>query len=130
MPYTVKLKNQTGAEIPYSFIEQLAVPLASGAGNAVFVARYEVTKTLSTNITYEGGDFAAHGIDYMCRISTGSTGKNVPASILVTVGGNEINVGTGYTYTKLSDTEAFVKINGESITGNVTIVAVAVAPSE
>lgn len=126
MAYTVKLKNQTGTEVIYSSVEQVALPLSSGAGNATFLASYAVSKTASAYITYDGGDMAAHDVDYMCRISTGSTGKTVPTSISVNIGGSVATAGTAYTYTKLSDTEAVVKVKGSYITGAITITAVAV----
>jgi hypothetical protein len=122
MPYTVKLKNQSGEEVNYSSVEQVAVPLASGTGNAYFMARYAVTKAVSANITYYGGDYAANGVDYMCRISTGSTGKNVPESVTVKIGGAAV-ANDAYVYTKISSTEAVVKVNGSYITGDINIAA-------
>lgn len=126
MPYTVKLKDQTGTEITYSAIEQVSVPLASGSGNATFSARYNVVKVAASNITYDGGNYATHDTDYLCRISTGSTGKSVPSSISVKADGKELVSGEGYVYTKLSSSEAYVKIVGSYITGNIEIGAVAV----
>ena len=128
MPYTVKLKNQSGEEVNYSSVEQIAVPLASGTGNAHFMARYEVIKPASANITYYGGDAATYGVDYMCRISTGATGKRVPTSIEVKIDGQVITANFGYVYTKITDTEAVVQINGSYIIGNVYILAEAVTP--
>lgn len=125
MPYTIKLKNQTGTEVTYNSVEQVAIPLASGSGNATFMARYDVTKETSTNITYYGGSKAAHGIDYLCRISSGSSGKVVADSISVSIGGSVATVGKAYEYTKLSNSEAIVKINGTYITGAVSIKATA-----
>ncbi len=127
MPYTVKLKNQSGEEVNYSSVEQVAVPLASGTGNAYFTARYAVVNTVSANITYYGGDYAANGVDYMCRISTGSTGKNVPASITVKIGG-AVAANDAYVYTKISSTEAVVLVNGSHITGDLNIAAEALTP--
>ena len=129
MPYTIKLKNQSGEEVNYSSIEQLAVPLASGTDNAFFMARYGVTKPVSVNVTYYGGDYAANGVDYMCRISTGSTGMYVPSTVTVKIGGEVASVGTGYDYVKISDTEAIVKVNGAYITGDIYLLAEAVTPS-
>ncbi len=123
MAYSVKLKNQTGTEVPYGSIEQVAIPLSSGSGNVTFLAAYTVSKTAVANITYDGGDTAANSVDYMCRISTGSTGKTVPTSISVSIGGSVATAGTAYTYTKLSSTEAIVKVKGSYITGAVTISA-------
>ena len=122
MPYTVKLKNQSGEEVNYSSVEQVAVPLASGTGNAYFMARYAVVKAVSANITYYGGDYAANGVDYMCHISTGTTGKNVPASITVKIGGVAA-ANDAYVYTQISSTEAVVKVNGSYITGDINIAA-------
>ena len=129
MPYTVKLKNQSGEEVNYSSVEQIAIPLVSGTGNAYFMARYSVNKSASANITYDGGDHAANGVDYMCRISTGSTGKHVPTSIEVKIDGKTATASTAYVYTKISNTEAVVKVNGSYITGTVYISAEAVTPS-
>ena len=129
MSYTVKLKNQTGTEVNYSAIEQVTIPLANGTGNATFVARYGVTKLIAAYITYDGGDYASNGVDYMCRISTGSTGKHVPNSIKVTIDNKDATASVAYVYTKLSDTEAVVKVNGSYITGAVGITAEAVTPS-
>ena len=128
MPYTVKLKNQSGEEVNYSSIEQVSIPLASGTGNAYFMARYAVSKTASANITYNGGDYAANSVDYVCRISTGSTGKHVPASVTVKIGGNAA-ANNAYAYTKITDTEAVVKVIGSYITGDINITANAVTPS-
>ena len=129
MGYPVKLKNKVGTEVNYTAIEQVTIPLVSGNGNATFVARYNVTRYTSANITYIGGDSATNGTDYTCLISTDGTGKHAPDSIRVKVGGNEITEGGAYEYHKLSDTEALVKINGSYITGDVEIEAVAVVPS-
>lgn len=129
MGYSVKLKNKVGTEVNYGEIEQVTIPLASGKGNVTFAARYGVTRYTSANITYVGGDTATNSVDYMCLISTGSTGKHVPNSIVVKVGGNVVAVDSAYTYTKLSDTEAIVKVNGSNITGDIEIEAVAVTPS-
>ena len=125
MPYTVKLKDQTGTEVTYSAIEQVSIPLASGSGNATFTARYSVAKTASANITYDGGDYASNGVDCLCRISTGSTGKGVPSSITVKINNKEVKAGEAYVYTKVSTSEAFVKVLGSYITGDVVIQAVA-----
>ena len=129
MPYNVKLKNQAGEEIVYSGIEQLAIPREMGTENAFFMARYNVTKPASANITYYGGDTAANSVDYMCRISTGATGKHVPTSISVKIDGKEATANVAYVYTKISNTEATVKVNGAYITGAITILAEAVTPS-
>ena len=125
MAYTVKLKDQTGTEVAYSAIEQVSIPLASGSGNATFTARYEVMKAASANITYDGGDYASNGVDYICSISTGNTGKSVPDSITVRVNGQEIPTVEAYIYTKLSNSEAYVKIFGAYITGDITIAVAA-----
>jgi hypothetical protein len=90
------------------------------------LAAYSVSKTTAANITYDGGDTAAHSVDYMCRISTGSTGKSVPTNISIAIGGSVVTAGTAYTYTKLSSTEAIVKVKGSYITGDITIIATAV----
>ena len=124
MSYTVKLKDQTGTEVTYSAIEQVTIPLASGGGNAIFTAQYNVSKIAATNIEYDGGAYASHDVDYLCRISTGSSGKSLADSITVKVSGNELAKGEGYEYTKLSSSEAFVKIVGSYITGNIEIRAV------
>ena len=129
MAYTVKLKNQAGTEVKYSGIEQLSLPLASGNGTAPFMARYSVTKYASASITYDGGDYASNSVDYMCRISTGSTGKVVPASITVKIDGDVATANVEYVYTKLSNTDAIVKVNGSHITGTIEIEAVAATPS-
>lgn len=129
MAYTVKLKNQAGIDMKYSDVENVTIPLASGSENAIFTARYNVVKPIAAYITYDGGDYASNGVDYMCRISTGDTGKNVPNQVLVTIGGEMVSVGSVYTYTKLTATEAFVKVNGSHITGDIRIVAEAVTPS-
>jgi hypothetical protein len=128
MPYTVKLKNQAGIEVNYSDIENVTIPLASGSGNATFMARYGVTKYASSNLTYDGGEYTANGVDYMCRMSTGSTGKYVPDSIKVKIGGTEAVAGLAYVYTKLTNLEAIVKVNGSYITGAIEIEAMAVTP--
>ena len=125
MAYTVKLKNQAGIEVNYSDIENVTIPLASGSGNATFMARYGVTKYASANITYDGGEYAANGVDYMCRISTGSTGKHVPDSIIVKIGGTEATANLAYVYTKLTNIESVVRINGSYITGEIEIEAYA-----
>ena len=124
MSYTVKLKDQTGTEVTYSAIEQVTIPLASGSGNATFTAQYNVSKVSVANVEYDGGGYAANGADYLCRISTGSSGKSLADSITVKVSGNELTKSEGYEYTKLSSSEAFVKIIGSYITGNIEIRAV------
>lgn len=129
MGYTVKLKNKVGTEVNYSSIEQVNLPLASGGGNATFMARYNVTKYASANISYVGGDSATNSTDYVCLLSTASTGKHVPDGIKLKIGNSEVVEGVTYVYTKLSDTEAIVKINGSYITGDIEIEAVAVTPS-
>ena len=126
MARTVKLKNQAGLEVTYSNIEQVTIPLASGNGNATFVAEYHVSKVASTYITYIGGGYAANTVDYMCRISTGTTGKKVPDSVTLKIGESVATSGTHYTYTKLSDSEAVVSVLGAHITGDIVIEAVAV----
>lgn len=128
MAYTVKLKNQNGEEVNYNSIEQVSIPHASGTENVLFVATYDVTKIASLNITYDGGDKdanvkAANGVDYMCRISTGNTGKNVPDSITVNIGDSKATANEAYVYTKVSDTEAIVRVKGSYITGDITISA-------
>ena len=128
MPYTVKLKNQSGEEVNYSSIEQVAIPLASGTDNAYFMARYTVEKVVSANVTYDGGNNAANGVDYMCRISTGTSGKHLPSALTVKIGGTLASVGVAYDYTKISNTEATVKVKGEYITGDLYILAEAVTP--
>ena len=128
MGYTVKLKNKVGTEVNYSEIEQVTVPLASGIGNATFVARYNVTRYTSANITYDGGDTATNSVDYMCRITTGATGNHVPDKITVKVGGKEATESVAYVYTKLSNTDAVVKVNGSYISGDIEIEAVAAIP--
>lgn len=126
MAYTVKLKNQAGIEVNYNNVENVTIPLASGSGNAVFTARYDVTKIASAYITYDGGDNASNGVDYMCRISTGSTGKYVPDDATVKIGGKAATRNVGYVYTKLSNTEAVVSVRGSYITGAVELLAEAV----
>lgn len=127
MAYTVKLKNQSGTEVTYSAVEQVAIPLSTGNGNAYFMAKYDVSKIASSNITYEGGEASAHGVDYICRISVGSTLYKVPNNISITIGGSVATENVAYTYTRLSDSEAFVSINGSSITGDIAITAIAQA---
>lgn len=127
MAYTVKLKNQAGIDVNYSDVETVTIPLASGNGNAAFFARYGVTKNAAVSITYDGGDYAANGVDYLCVISTGSTGKKVPNSIEVKIGGNIATENLAYTYSKLTDTIATVKVVGQYITGDIVLTAVAVS---
>ena len=127
MAYTIKLKNQSGTEVTYNAVEQVAIPLSAGNGNAFFMARYGVSKTSSSNIAYEGGATAAHGVDYICRISRGSTSYKVPTNVSITIGGNVATANVAYTYTRISDAEAFVKINGTHITGDISITATAQA---
>jgi hypothetical protein len=130
MAYSVKLKNQEGTEINYSNVEQVSIPLASGNGDATFMARYDVGKYVSTNIDYDGGKHACNGVDYLCRIFiTGTTARNVPDSITVRIGSTEATANVAYVYTKLTDTQAVVKIHGACITGAIEIEAVAVTPS-
>lgn len=128
MPYTVKLKNQSGEEVNYSEIEQLAIPLASGTDNAFFMARYNVTKANSPYINYDGGNYAANKVDYLCRVSSGS-GKHVPTNVTVKINGQTAANGNAYVYTRLTDTEAIIKLNGTHIIGDVYILAEAVTPS-
>ena len=118
----IKIKNQSAAEIAYAGIGILTVPLSSGAGNATFLARYEVHKNASTYINIDGCDYAARLIDYMCHISA-NNGKKVPDSVMVTIDGTST---TDYTYTKISDTSAILKIHGEKVKGDITITASAV----
>ena len=131
MAYNVKLKNQLGTEVTYSSIETVAVPLASGTGSANFAAQYSVNKNDGTNIAYDGGTSAAYGVDYMCRIyiPSGVTGYKLPESITIKIDSATATAGVGYTYTKLSNTESYVKILGNKITGNITMVASAVKSS-
>ena len=127
MAYTVKLKNQSGTEVTYSAVEQVAIPLSTGNGNAYFMARYDVSKTSSSNITYEGGTVAAHGVDYICRISCSSSSYKVPTSVSVTIGGTVATENVAYTYTRISNAKAFVRINGTYVTGDIVITAIAQA---
>lgn len=129
MPYTVKLKNQAGIDVNYSDIEIATIPLASGSGNAAFVARYGVTKLAAANITYNGGDYAAHSVGYICLITTGATGKHVPDKVTIKIGDRVATENLAYTYAKLTDTHAVIKVVGDYITGNIEITAVAVTPS-
>lgn len=126
MPYTVKLKNQAGVDVNYSDIETVTIPLASGSGNAAFMARYGVTKLAAASITYNGGDYAANGVDYICVITTGNTGKLVPNAIKVTIGGKTAQVDLAYTYLKLTNTISAVRVEGSYITGDIVIEATAV----
>lgn len=125
MAYSVKLKNQSGTDVNYNAIEQVTIPLASGTGYAIFTARYGVSKTISRGISYVGGDTASNGVDYMCRI-TATGGAKVPNDVTIKIGDVEVEEALVYSYTKLTDTEAIVKINGTYITGLVTITAEAV----
>ena len=118
MAYTVKLKNQTGSEVIYSAIETLAVPMSSGVGDAYFIARYNVEHTASASVEYDGGKYAAHGVDYVCRISA-SIGT-IPTSITVTIGGTAKTCDVDYTY---SQAEGLVIIKGSCITGDIVITA-------
>ena len=119
MAYNIKLKNQIGTEVNYASVEQVNIPLSSGTGEATFLAKYKVTKTAKANITYIGGDAAAYGVDYMCRI----TGSAVADSVTVSVGGATAAQNTAYTYVKVSDTEAYVVVNGSFVTGDLVITA-------
>lgn len=119
MPYTVKLKNQIGSEVNYGSIERIAVPLASGTGNAYFMARYDVKHVAVSNITYSGGEYAAHAVDYACRIT--STGA-LPNAVTVTIGGETQQKDVGYTYSK-EPTCGHIVIKGAYITGNIVITA-------
>lgn len=125
MAYTVKLKNQAGIDVNYSDVETVTIPLASGSGNAAFFARYGVTKNAAVSITYSGGDYAANNVDYLCVISTGSTGKKVPGSITVKIGDKDATLNVAYTYSVLTDTIAVVKVVGQYITGDIVLTAVA-----
>lgn len=126
MAYTVKLKNQAGIDVNYSDIETLTIPMASGSGNAVFMARYAVTKYAASNITYNGGDYAANGVDYLCVITTGETGKLVPDKIKVTIGGNTAEANLAYSYSKMTGNYSVVRVNGAYVTGDIVVEAVAV----
>jgi hypothetical protein len=129
MAYTVKLKNQAGIDVNYSDVETVTIPFASGSGNAVFSARYGVTKNAAARIAYNGGDHAANGVDYICVISTNVEGYKVPDStgITVKIGGKDATVNLAWTYSKLSDTIAVVKVVGQYITGDIALTAVAVS---
>ena len=125
MAYTVKLKNQAGIDVNYSDIETVTIPLASGSGNAAFFARYSVTKSYSTGITYNGGDYASNGVDYLCVITTTVDGYKVPEStgISVKINGNDAEVNLAWQYYKLSDKVAAIKIVGQYITGDIVLSA-------
>ena len=128
MAYTVKLKNQAGIDVNYSDVETVTIPLASGSGNAAFFARYGVTKNAAARIEYNGGDHAANGVDYLCVISTNTDGWKVPEStdITVKIGDKDAEVNLAWTYYRLTDTIAVVRIAGQYITGDISLTAVAV----
>ena len=121
MPYSVKLKDQTGAEVIYKSVEKVLLPLDTGTGNAEFMAKYSVTKSPVETITYNGGDSAAHNVDYLCYITSTTT---LASSITVIIDGVIVNKDAAYTYTLNADSKsAILKINGASITGKITITA-------
>jgi hypothetical protein len=122
MPYTVKLKNQIGTEVFYQSIEQVSIPLSSGAGNATFLAKYTASMT-GKNSTFTGGATAAYGVDYICHINTLPASKYVPTSVTVKIAGNTAIAGTDYEYTKNGSVYGLIKIFGASITGNIEITA-------
>ena len=117
MSYSVKLKDQTGSEITYNSVEQVALPKSSGNGNAHFVAQYTVTKSVARVSYIAGGNMAANSVDYMCHLT-----GNVPEAVTVTIGGN-VMTADDYTYNKVGDTNAIVHIIGSSITGDIVITA-------
>ena len=117
MPYSVKLKDQTGTEIIYTSVEQVSLPQVSGTTPAEFMAKYSVTKSPVDGITYKGGDTTAHGVDYLCYIT--STGS-LATSVTVYIADVKVNVGDGYTYT-VNGNSALLYINGNKITGNILI---------
>ncbi len=93
-------------------------------GNAKFEAQwqkntYNVTAN-AANITFAGATTATVDVDYTATL-TPHAGYTLPDSITVTVGGNEIFVGTGYTYTVNADGTATLEIDGAYIIGDVEI---------
>ena len=129
MAYSVKLKNQSGTDVTYGAIEQVTIPLSTGTGNALFTARYNVTKndgSLEKMISYSGGDYASNGVDYMCRISIP---EDAPASVQGGIGEGEGTVLIGgvepspdaYEYKQITNSEAILKIKGEYITGDIVL---------
>lgn len=121
MPYSVKLKDQTGTEIIYNSVERVALPQASGSNNAEFMAKYSVTKSPNDGITYHGGDSAAHGVDYLCYIESTSTLSSTATVVIDSV---QATAGTDYLYKVSADSKsAFIQIYGANITGKITITA-------
>lgn len=126
MPYSVKLKDQTGAEVIYKSVEKVLLPLDTGTGNAEFMAKYNVKVSSSElqNITVTGGDSAAHNVDYVCFMAIAKALEYFSENIQVLVG-NETISSENYEYTiyDLSNISCgLLKIKGSAITGDITIV--------
>ncbi len=85
------------------------------------VETYSVTFTLD-GLTASGANEATGGSDYTTILSAASTGRTLPSSITVTVGGTELTLGSGYSY---STNTGEVKIPAENVTGDIVITATA-----
>ena len=113
MSYSIKLKNQTGDEVIYNDVDQVALPLASGNGNAYYAAKYKVTlnayKANGESIgNHHYSENAAHGVDYSCLVFKDG---NYIDSITVTVGSK---VYAYYSSSSLNNPDTLTIIDTES----------------
>lgn len=93
-------------------------------------AGYSVTHTL-TNVTTKSGatgaGAAAVGVDYDAVFKSGKVGYTLPATISVTIGGNDATVDVDYTWN--ASTGAF-QVPAAKVTGNIVVTIVGVAPTK
>lgn len=122
MPYSVKLKDQTGTEIIYNSVEQVSLPQASGTANAEFMAKYKAKAEGNTGEIYYGGDTAAHGVDYVCCLSHPSTPIDLKSLKIGGVEAEKDAYKTDY-FSGVGDSGCVImlKIYGEYITGDIDL---------
>ena len=116
MPYSVKLKDQTGTENVYNSVEQVSLPQSSGTTNAEFMAKYNVNASGNLGETYYGGNTAAHGVDYVCCIYSPDAPLDVKS---VKIGGYEVE-SDAYNFESFGEVVT-LQIYGNKITGDIDI---------
>ena len=92
---------------------------ASKSNTATLKWRYSVTNNL-TNLNSNGNNYAIYHQTYTATLSASGLLSGLPNSITVTMGGQTLTAGTGYTY---SQNNGQVRIN--NVTGDIVITATA-----
>ncbi len=83
---------------------------ATRSSNSTMDWRVTVTTNLS-NMSSDGANTALRGENYTCRLSV-SGNYNLPNTITVTMGGNRLTSGTGYTYSNSTGNVTIYNVSG------------------